>query len=415
MRSEANAGGGVSVRTSGAPSGRPAPVRPPTRMDAVQSPVVAVVGELIRQTPGAISLGQGIVHYGPPPESIDAVREALSDPGGAGLHEYQPGAGVPVLLEEIARKLAAENGIDAGRGSRVMVTAGANMAFIHAVLATTAPGDEVILPVPFYFNHEMAVDMAGCRAVKVPTDACHQPDIGALARAITPRTRVIVTVSPNNPSGAVYTEAALRAIGVLCQERGIYHVSDEAYEYFTYGDARHVSPASLPGAAAHTISIYSLSKAYGFAGWRIGYVAYPEHLDEAMGKSQDTILICPPVASQLAAAAALRTGRGYCAPHVRNLARVRDAVVSALSGLGSLAEIAPADGALYCMLRVRTEQDPMTIVERLIRDHGVAVIPGGAFGLTDGCCFRVAYGALREETVAEGVGRLVRGLRALVA
>src|SRR5204862_4546052 len=159
-----------------------------------------------------------------------------------------------------------------------MVTAGGNMAFVHAVLAITEPDDEVILPVPFYFNHEMAIQIAGCRAVRVPTDARYQLSVGAIRDAITDRTRAIVTVTPNNPSGAVLSESSLREVNALCRELGIYHIADEPYEYFTYGSARHVSPGSFPDAASHTISMYSLSKAYGFAGWRIGYVVYPEHL-----------------------------------------------------------------------------------------------------------------------------------------
>jgi aspartate/methionine/tyrosine aminotransferase len=381
-----------------------------SRMEQIQAPIVAVVGDWIRQTPGTISLGQGVVHYGPPPAAIDAVRAALGSPA---THEYQPVAGLPALRERIAAKLAAENGIEVARGSRVMVTAGGNMAFMHAVMATTTPGDEVILPVPFYFNHEMAIEMAGCRAVRVPTDDRYQLRVDAIAAAVTDRTRAIVTISPNNPSGAVLRESDLRAVNGLCRDRGLYHFSDEAYEYFTYGNARHTSPGSFPGAAGHTLSLFSLSKAYGFAGWRIGYLAYPEHLDAAMMKSQDTILICPTVASQLAAIAALDVGRAYCEPHVRALAEVREMVVSQLAALAPLAQVPAADGAFYCLLRVATPDDPLVVAERLIREHLVAVIPGTAFGMTGGCHLRVAYGALQKETVAEGIGRLVRGLRAI--
>src|ERR1700681_3351195 len=142
-----------------------------TRMDAIQAPIVAVIGDLIRQVPGTISLGQGIVHYGPPVAALDAVRSPL---GRAEPHQYCDAAGLLVLVDRIARKPAAENGIDVGRGSRIMVTAGANMAFMHAVLTVTSPGDEVVLPVPFYFNHEMAIEMAGCRVVRVPTDEAYQ-------------------------------------------------------------------------------------------------------------------------------------------------------------------------------------------------------------------------------------------------
>ena len=295
-----------------------------------------------------------------------------------------------------------------------MVTAGANMAFMHAVLATTSPGDEVILPVPFYFNHEMAIEMAGCRTVRVPTDDHYQLRLDAIRAAITSRTRAIVTISPNNPSGAVLEESSLRAVNDLCRERGLYHIADEPYEYFTYGSARHVSPGSFPGAPGHTISMYSLSKAYGFAGWRVGYAVYPEHLESAMMKSQDTILICPTIASQEAAIAALDVGRAYCEPHVRALAEIRDIVVAKLAELGSLATVPAADGAFYCLLRVHTTREPLALAERLIREHKVAVIPGDAFGMTDGCYFRVAYGALQKATVAEGVGRLVDGLRKIL-
>jgi aspartate/methionine/tyrosine aminotransferase len=380
-------------------------------MDAVQTPVVAVIGDIIRQVPGTISLGQGVVHYGPPPEAMAAVRAALDRPA---THGYQDGAGVPPLVERVIAKLRAENGIDVARDNRVMVTAGANMAFMHAVLAITEPGDEIILNVPFYFNHEMAIQMAGCTAVRVATDERYQLRPDALGRAITDRTRAIVTVSPNNPSGAVFAEAAMRAVNALCRERGLYHLADEVYEYFTYGSSRHVSPGSFPGAAAHTISMYSLSKAYGFAGWRIGYMVYPEHLAPAMMKSQDTILICPPVVSQIGALAALEVGRTYCRPYVHELAAIRDVVLSDLAALAPFATVATADGAFYCLLKVDTGMDPLTLAERLIRDHGVAVIPGPAFGMTDGCYFRVAYGALQKETVAAGIGRLVTGLRAIL-
>ncbi len=382
-----------------------------SRMDAVQAPIVPVIGDLIRQVPGTISLGQGIVHYGPPQAAIEAVRAALAS---AATHEYQDGAGLPALLERLAVKLRAENGIDVAEGSRVMVTAGANMAFMHAVLATTEPGDEIILNVPFYFNHEMAIQMAGCTPVPVATDAHYQPRPAALRRAVTGRTRAIVTVSPNNPSGAVFGEPVLREVSALCAERGLYHIADEVYEYFTYGSARHVSPASFPGAADRTISMYSLSKAYGFAGWRIGYMVYPEHLASAIAKCQDTILVCPPVVSQIAAIAALEVGRAYCEPHVRELADIRDIVVSKLSALAPLASVPAADGAFYVLLKVDTTMDPLALAERLIREHKVAVIPGPSFGMTDLCYFRVAYGALQRETVAEGIGRLVQGLRAIL-
>lgn len=379
-------------------------------MDAVQTPIIPTIGALVRATPGTISLGQGVVHYRPPREAIEAAGRALAEPS---TSQYNAAAGIPNLLERIAAKLAAENRIDASRGSRPMVTSGGNMAFMHAVHAITEPGDEIVLNLPYYFNHEMAIRIAGCVPVCVATDERYHPRLDALRAAITERTRAIVTVTPNNPTGAVYPEASLRAVNALCCERGIYHVSDEAYEYFTYGAAKHFSPGSIPGAEAHTISLHSLSKAYGFAGWRVGYMAYPEPLEAAMTKIQDTVLICPPVVSQVAAAAALGVGRVYCEPYLAGLAEVREIVLSQLAALAPRVQVPAAEGAFYCFAKVQSALDPMTIAERLIREHKVAVLPGTTFGI-DGCYLRIAYGALQKATVAEGMGRLVEGLREIV-
>jgi len=336
-------------------------VRTMTRMDAVQSPIIPVIGAMIRQAPGTISLGQGVVHYGPPQAAVDAIREALaSADGGRLLHGYGDAAGHAPLVEAIARKLKAENGIDVAQGSRIMVTAGANMAFMHAVLSITSIGDEVILPTPFYFNHEMAIEMAGCRVVRVPTDDHYQLRLDAMEAAITDRTRAIVTISPNNPSGAVLTEPSLRAVNALCAERGLFHISDEPYEYFTYG-VGHTSPGALPGSAAHTISMFSLSKAYGFAGWRIGYVVYPEVLTSAMVKSQDTILICPPAVSQHAALAAIAAGPAYARGHLTSLAAMRKIIYAALSDAAVPCDVNVAAGAFYFFLRVHARLDAMTI------------------------------------------------------
>jgi aspartate/methionine/tyrosine aminotransferase len=382
-----------------------------SRMDVIQAPIVQVIGDLIRQVPGTISLGQGVVHFGPPPAAVDTARQALSK---RETHEYQDGVGNQALVSAIEEKLGRDNGIDVARGSRVMVTAGGNMAFVHAVLAVTETGDEIILPVPFYFNHEMAIQMAGCVPVRVPTDGRYQLDVEAIRRALTPRTRAIVTVSPNNPTGVVYPEGALRQISQLCADCGLVHISDEVYEYFTYGGARHVSPGSFAGADAHTISLYSLSKAYGLAGWRLGYMVFPRRLTDAIAKVQDTVLVCPPVISQVAGLAAMEVGPSYCRHHLRALAEVRDLVTAELRSLEPLCTVPPVDGAFYCFLRVNAGLDPMRVAEQLIREYRVAVIPGPAFGAAEGCYFRVAYGALEKETVAEGIGRLLTGLRAIL-
>ena len=382
------------------------------RLQTTQSPIIPVIADLIRSTPGTLSLGQGVVGYGPPPECQAEIARFHAD---AANHKYQPVAGISALLAAIERKLATDNGVRLRTDNRLMVTAGGNQAFMNAVLAIADPGDEFILPTPYYFNQEMAVTMTNCRPVLVATDANYQLDVDALRTAITPRTRAIVTVSPNNPTGAVYPAETLRAVNRLCAERGIFHIADEAYEYFTYDQARHFSPASDPETAAHTISLYSLSKSHGFASWRIGWMVYPNSLEPAMRKVSDTLLICPPVISQFAAVGALNAGSHYVREKLGAIREVRSRVQDDLASLvaENLCEVPPADGAFYFLLRVRSALTSMEMAERLIREHRIAVIPGNAFGLTQGCYLRVAYGALQRETAPEAIGRLVRGLRAL--
>ena len=192
------------------------------------------------------------------------------------------------------------------------------------------------------------------------------------------------------------------------------HVTDEVYEYFTYGDARHYSPGSDAASRAHTISLFSLSKAYGFASWRIGYMVVPDELFDAVNKIQDTNLICPPLVCQAAAGAALRVGQAYCAPHVAALDVVRREVHETLKGIADIVEAPATGGAFYVLLRVRTDLDAFTLTRRLIERHKVAVVPGSAFGVTDTCALRISFGALDRESVAAGMGRLVEGLRAEV-
>jgi len=387
-------------------------MRASRRMQAIQDPVIPVVNELVRTHPGTLSLGQGMSFFGPPPGALARARAFGSEPG---HHRYTPGQGLEELRDLIARKLGAENGTPLGPDRALVVTAGGNMAFLNALFAIADPGDEVILPLPYYFNHEMALRMLDCVPVTVPTDRNHQLDLDRIEAALTPRTRAVVTISPNNPTGAVYPEAALRAVNRLCRDRDIYHISDEAYENFVHDGASHFSPASIPGSQAHTIALYSLSKAYGFASWRIGYMVFPAHLYMSVMKAQDTNLICPPAISQHAAIGALEAGSAYCRGHLPALRRVRSLVLDELRALEAVCDIPRTQGAFYFFLRVHRPLDAMGLVERLIREHGVAVVPGNAFGVADACTLRVSYGMLTEATAREGIRRLARGLRCLLA
>ena len=381
------------------------------RARSVTASHIPTVNALVREHPGTISLGQGVVHYGPPLEAQEGVARFFQD---SENHKYKSESGIPALIEAFRAKLERENGFHCGEDSRVVVTAGSNMGFLNAVLAIADPGDEIILPVPYYFNHEMAVTMADCRPVLVPTDREYQLQLDALEEAITPRTRAILTVSPNNPTGVVFSEASLRAVNALCRKRGIVHISDEAYEYFVYGSARHFSPGSIAGSEGHTISLYTLSKTYGFASWRIGFMVIPTALQEAVKKIQETNLICPPVISQFGALGALEAGAAFREPRIAEFAQTREIVLRELAGLGKRCDVSPSEGAIYLFLRLHTKLHPMSLIERLVREYGVAVMPGPDFGMTDGCYLRLSYGALPQEKAAEGVGRLVQGLKAIL-
>jgi len=387
------------------------PRRASRRIDAVELPIIPTIAAMVRDNPGCISLGQGVVSYGPPADDVARLPALMAD---LQLNKYQAVTGLPALTDALARKLQEVNQFDVNRGYRIMVTAGSNMAFLNAVLAVGDPGDEFILPLPFYFNQEMAISMCDCVPVAVASRDDYQLDLAAIEAAITPKTRAIVTVSPNNPTGVVYHPEDLASINQLCKRYGIYHFSDEAYEYFTYDGAQHYSAASEVGANEHTLSFYSFSKNYGMASWRVGYVVYPEHLHEAMNKVQDTNLICAPVISQLLAIEVLKRPRSAIDEQVNRLAAVRSKVYEILSDLRPLANFHLTQGAFYVMVSLPGVDDRLSFNQFLASKHKVACVPGFAFGLNDikaRNVQRLSYGALAPETVVEGVNRFVAGVK----
>ena len=390
-------------------SAPPSPIS--ARLADVQSPIIPIVMDLYRRHPGTVSLGQGVVGYGPPPGVADRIARFCETPG---HHLYQPDEGIPELRVALGEKLVRENGIDAA-DREIMVTAGANMGVLNALLAITDPGDEVILPRPYFFNHEMAIRMAGAVPRIVACRPDHQLDLGAIAAAAGPGTRAVFTTSPNNPSGATYPEEDLRSVNAFCAEHGIYHLHDEAYEYFVHDGARHFSPGAIQGSAPHTIEFWSLSKAYGFASWRVGYMVFPAALMETLLKVQDTNIICAPAISQHAALACLEAGADWCRPRIEAFAPGRELLLESLAGLGGRVEAPPANGAFYVFIRVDAgrDLDDMAVVRELIVRHGVAAVPGSAFGVDEGCSLRLSYGAVDPDTMAVGARRLVDGLRAI--
>lgn len=378
------------------------------RIKTVQTPVIPTVGEWVTEHPGTISLGQGVVHYSPPSEIDDGLIDFKSDPL---HHRYKLVQGIPELLQAIEEKLRRDNGMAIESKDRVMVTAGSNMAFMNAIMAIADAGDEIILPKPYYFNHEMAVTMLGMVPRTVEPEANMLPTLASIEKAITKKTRAVVTISPNNPSGMVFPATLLKSINQLCKERKIYHISDEAYEYFLFDNEKHFSPGNISGSEDYTFSLFSLSKAYGFASWRIGYMVMPEALMPSIKKIQDTNLICAPAISQFAAVKALHRGKSYCTRHLSSMGAIREQLLDGLSSLSPFVRIIPSKGAFYILIELDIHEAPIDVVEVLIREFKIAVIPGSAFGLEKGCYLRIAFGALKNAD--DALERLINGLKSI--
>ena len=381
------------------------------RVKSVQTPIIPTITQLARENPGTISLGQGVSYYGPPPETYQAIEAKLTSKS---LNAYGPVEGIPELIEVLTQKLAERNNININNNNRIFVTAGSNMAFSSLVQVIADTDDEIILLTPYYFNHEMAIRLANAKPVLVPTLENYHPDIDAIKKAITNKTRAVVTVSPNNPSGAAYTKEELTAINQLCAEHNIYHISDEAYEDFTYEQHQHFSPASISLSEAHTISLYSLSKAYGFAGWRVGYMIIPDSIFTSLRKVQDTVLISPTIVSQYAAIGAHQAPYHYIQSHIEEIKRSRETCLQMLNETELLAAPATSEGAFYIFAKLKSQQDDFSIAKALIEKHGIATIPGSAFEADNGCYIRISYGALTSNTVSQGIEKLINGLQHLI-
>ncbi len=374
------------------------------RMTLVQQPIIQVINELIKKNQGTISLGQGMVCYGPPK---DALHSTLNEIDKLNISNYSAVHGINELREGVVRKLLIENNIDACKSSSYLaVTAGANMGFFNVLLAIADIGDEVIILSPYYFNYEMAIRIVGAIPVVVQTDNNWQPDINEIKKHISPKTKAIVTISPNNPTGAVYSKSILTEINLLCKEHNIYHISDEAYEYFVYNDAKHFSPASIPDSENYTISLYSMSKCYGMAGWRIGFVLIPEVISSAYCKIQDTDLICPTLISQHLAVKALEVGASYTVEHLKKLGDRRKLFCQAFDKLRDKVDYVLPNGSIYFLLKIDSTLSSFDFVKNMIEKYRISAIPGVAFGVTSGCYIRVSYSALPDEMLEDAVKRL---------
>jgi aspartate/methionine/tyrosine aminotransferase len=382
-------------------------IRPVLRQSIrVRSMQSAIMQELQSHfTPSTLSLAQGVPFFPPPEEALSVLSQKIGEPQ---THVYSPDAGLLEFREALSTKLRNENGISVGP-ERIMVTSGANQGFMNAVLSITDPGDEIILLRPYYFNHEMALQMCGVTPVMVDLDEQFQPDLEAIRKAISERTRAIVTVSPNNPTGAVYKKERLRAVNTLCKDDGIYHISDEPYEYFTFGNDEHYSPGV--GGEDHTITLHSFSKSYGMPGWRIGYMSYPEELRENLLKIQDTLVICPSVVGQLMALECLKLGRSYVDRFLCVMREAREVMLNHLRELEGLISLPETSGGYYFYPKISSTSTGRELAIRLIRDHHVAVVPGEPFGSIEACHLRLSYGNVTPDQAEEGMKRFSKGVR----
>ncbi|MBP1804413.1 aminotransferase [Rubellimicrobium aerolatum] len=313
----------------------------------------------------------------PPPAPLrEAMSElVLNDPA---VHLYGPVLGLPALREEIAGQWSAAYGGEV-RADRVAITAGCNQAYCAALAALCGEGDEVILPVPYYFNHRMWNDMAGVRTIPLPCGPGLIPDPEAAAARITPRTRAIVLVTPNNPGGAEYPAAVVRAFFDLARARGLALVLDETYRDF---DSREGAPHDLfrePDWDRTLVHLYSFSKAYRLTGHRVGAVlSSPARLAE-VEKFLDTVAICAPQLGQHAALWGMRHLGEWVAGERREILDRRAAVLEGFPRLAAKGWELRGCGAYFAYATHPFAEGSDALAKRLVREAGVLLLPGTMF------------------------------------
>jgi len=383
---------------------------PSKRVRLTNSPCIVTMQKMLRGKQGIMSLAQGIVHWSPPPSVPAAVSQALEEPD---TNSYCPDDGLPQLKNALFEKLRVENGIE---GVELMITQGANQAYTNLVLALVDAEDGAVLFAPFYFNHMMALQMTGGAANVAIGPLCSNclPDTDWLEKRLTmdvskaPRIRLVTVVNPCNPTGVMLPEEHLHRISELCAKHNTVLAVDNTYEYFSYENEGH--PAHVCVSGAHVVNVFSFSKAYGMMGWRMGYLAYPTILHDELMKIQDTIAICPGVANQKAALAALGAGKEWVRKRVHELTANREAVIGAIEAALGKESISGGSGAIYLLVKLPVEDD-LRAVEWLNDKHKVCVIPGSACGAPG--VVRVCYANLPPDRCKEAAARLQAGLAEL--
>lgn len=325
-----------------------------------------------------VSFGAGEPDYDTPDHIKASAIKAITE----GFTKYTPSSGMPELREAIAKKFAADNGIDYA-ASQIVVSCGAKHSLYNIFQVICDDGDEVLIPSPYWLSYPEMVRMAGGVPVYVPTEAVHnfRATEREIAARITPRTRALILNSPSNPTGCVYTRDALAAIAALAVRHGFLVISDEIYEKLVYGAARHISIASLGKEIREaTLTVNGVSKSYSMTGWRIGYAAGPAEIMTAIANFQSHATSNAASMSQRAALAAL-TGDQACVETMRReFEKRRDAMMRLIRAIPKLSCPVP-DGAFYAFCDAsKLGMDSVTLANRLLDEARVAVVPGAPFG-----------------------------------
>jgi aspartate aminotransferase len=358
-----------------------------------------------------IGFGAGEPDFPTPPHIVEAAQRAAADPAS---HRYTPAAGLPALRAAIADVTTKSSGQQIAP-EQVVVTNGGKHALYNIFMAMIDPGDEVIVPAPYWVSYPEQIRLAGGVPVALPTtkETGFQATIEQLEAHRTERTKALVFVSPSNPTGAVYPPEAIAAIGDWAAEHGIWVITDEIYRQLVYGDATFASlPQVAPAAAERTVITDGVAKTYAMTGWRVGWAVAPLEIAKGMGKlqSQVTSNVCN--VAQAAALAAL-TGPQDAVTDMRlAFDRRRRYAVDALSAIDGVAVVEP-EGAFYVYpsfegvlgreISGRRIDSTLDLTDLLLEEAQVAVVPGEAFGTPR--YVRLSY-ALGDDDLAEGIQRI---------
>ena len=362
--------------------------------------------DIVRQMPGAISLGVGEPDFVTPWAIRDAAIQSIED----GQTQYTSNWGLESLREKIAAYLRMRYRVTYSPKDEVLVTVGASEGIDLALRALVCPGDEVLIPEPSYVSYAPCVTFAGGTAVPVITRAQDQfaltPD--ALRAAITPRTKALILPYPNNPTGGVMTRAQLQELARVLDDTGVIVISDEIYSELVYGGHEHTAFASIEGMRERTITLNGFSKAFAMTGWRVGYACAPRELLSPMFKIHQFTMLCASIQGQVAADRALgrafETGFEDVRTMVRSYDRRRRLMVTALNDMG-LTCFEPR-GAFYVFPSIAsTGLTSEEFCTRLLEEKQVACVPGTAFGASGEGHVRCSY-ATSIEKLNEALGRI---------